>query len=119
MLTLSLLKTGQLLVCNGYKDAEYLQMALYAQLLGYRPIIVIERLSELDLALKVGDKMGVEVEIGLRARLADHGSGRWSSSAGDLSKFGLTTPEIVAAAQQLQAREQLHCLRLLHFHIGS
>jgi len=119
MLALSLLKPGQLLVCNGYKDAEYLQMALCAQLLGYRPIIVIERLNELKLALQVADDMGIEAEIGLRARLADHGSGRWSSSAGDLSKFGLTTPELVAAAQQMAARNKLHCLRLLHFHIGS
>ncbi len=119
MLALSLLKPGQLLVCNGYKDAEYLQMALSAQMLGYRTIIVIERLSELALARRVAATLGIEPNIGLRARLADHGSGRWSSSAGDLSKFGLTTPELVAAARQLQANDQLHCLRLLHFHIGS
>ncbi|MEC7751759.1 MAG: biosynthetic arginine decarboxylase [Myxococcota bacterium] len=119
MLALSLLKPGHLLICNGYKDTEYLQMALYGQLLGYRPIIVIERLSELSLALQVAETMNIEAEIGLRARLADHGSGRWSSSAGDLSKFGLTTPEIVAAVGELKAKNKLHCLRLLHFHIGS
>lgn len=119
LLCQTLLAADELLICNGFKDAEYMRTAFTAQQLGRVPVVVIERFSEVQLALQVAESMEVRPHLGLRARLADHGSGRWSSSAGDLSKFGLTTPELVAAADLLRDHGALDCLKLLHFHVGS
>ncbi len=107
------------LVCNGYKDAEYIETALYAQLLGLRPYIVLDRFAELDLVIQCSKRMGLRPHIGMRAKLSTKGSGRWKESTGDRSKFGLSAREMVQAIEKLEAVGMLDCLRLLHFHIGS
>jgi arginine decarboxylase len=108
-----------LLVCNGYKDREYIEMALLAIKLGHRPVLVIEQLPELDLALEIGQMLGIDPILGVRAKLSTKGSGHWGDSTGDRAKFGLGVPEIVEVLQRLESQKQLHCLQLLHFHIGS
>lgn len=110
---------GSLLLCNGYKDAEYIELALLARKVGRRPIIIVEKMSELALTLDIAKQLGVEPEIGFRIRLSGKGAGRWERSGGDRAKFGLTISEIVQAVHELRRREQLDVLRLLHFHIGS
>ena len=108
-----------LLLCNGYKDAEYISLALMAKKLGRRTLIIIEQLYELKLVLDAAEKLGVEADIGLRMKLSNTGSGRWKSSGGEHSKFGLFTHEIVACTEMLQNQEKGHWLKLLHFHLGS
>ncbi|MFO7653858.1 MAG: biosynthetic arginine decarboxylase [Candidatus Krumholzibacteriia bacterium] len=110
---------GALLICNGYKDRRYVELALMAQRIGRRPIIVIEKPSEIDLVLDVAAELKVQPEIGFRLRLAGKGAGRWERSGGERAKFGLNVPELVAAVEQLRQREALGCVKLLHFHIGS
>ncbi len=108
-----------LLICNGYKDRRYIELAMLAKRVGRRPIIVIEKPSEIALVLEVAAELGVEPEIGFRLRLAGKGAGRWERSGGERAKFGLTVPEIVSALDYLRERDKLDCVRLLHFHIGS
>ncbi|MDO9693775.1 MAG: biosynthetic arginine decarboxylase [Candidatus Latescibacteria bacterium] len=108
-----------LLVCNGYKDRRYIELALMAKRVGRRPIIVIEKPSEIALVLDVAGELGVEPEIGFRLRLAGKGAGRWEHSGGERAKFGLTVSEIVTALGYLRERGKLDCVRLLHFHNGS
>jgi len=108
-----------LLVCNGYKDRRYIELALMAKRVGRRPVIVIEKPSEIALVLDVAEELGVEPEIGFRLRLAGKGAGRWEHSGGERAKFGLTVSEIVAAVGFLRERGKLDCVRLLHFHNGS
>ncbi len=108
-----------LLLCNGYKDEEYISLALTAIKLGRRTLIIIEQTYELNLVLKVAAELGVEPEIGFRMKLSEKGTGRWNSSAGEQSKFGLFTNEIVACLDQLTAAGKTHWLKLLHFHMGS
>ncbi|MDD5719546.1 MAG: biosynthetic arginine decarboxylase [Candidatus Krumholzibacteria bacterium] len=108
-----------LLICNGYKDRQYLELALMSRQIGRRPIIVVEKPSEIDLLLEVSEKLEVEPEIGFRLRLAGRGAGRWERSGGERAKFGLTVTEIVAALTKLREYDKLHWVRLLHFHIGS
>ena len=110
---------GALLLCNGYKDEEYIELALLAKKLGKRSVIIIEQLYELKLALEVAERLGVEAEVGFRMKPSSKGSGRWESSGGDLAKFGLNTHEIVLATDQLRKAEKADWLKLLHFHIGS
>ncbi|WP_338442503.1 biosynthetic arginine decarboxylase [Synechococcus elongatus] len=110
---------GALLICNGYKDRDYIETAILGRRLGKTPILVIEQLEEVDLAIAASQRLGIEPILGVRAKLNARGMGRWGSSAGDRAKFGLTMPEIVAAVEKLQAANLLHCLQLLHFHIGS
>lgn len=110
---------GAVLLCNGYKDDEYIEMALLGSKIGRRPIIIIEQLYELAQVLRISDRLGIEAEIGFRMKPSSKGSGRWESSGGDMAKFGLSTHEIVVAAEQLKAANKTHCLKLLHFHIGS
>ena len=110
---------GALLICNGYKDREYIETALLATQLGHRSLIVIERLTELTLALEVARELGIRPAFGLRAKLGARGSGRWGDSTGDRAKFGLSVRQILAAIETLQQAEMLDCVRLLHFHIGS
>ena len=117
---LALLDTEDaLLVCNGYKDAAYVELALLASKLGRHSIVVIERPKELELVLKTARYLGVRPRIGVRARLAARGSGKWIESSGDRSKFGLSSNEIVAAVERLRADDLLDSLELLHFHLGS
>ncbi|MBL91335.1 MAG: arginine decarboxylase [Myxococcales bacterium] len=108
-----------LIICNGYKDAEYIEMALLAQKLGRNCVIVVEQAKELDLILKMSKELGIEPQIGVRARLASKGVGRWATSSGDKAKFGLGMSGILRLVQKLEQIEMLHTLKLLHFHIGS
>ncbi len=110
---------GSLMICNGYKDEEYVEMALSSTRLGIEVILVIEKLTELATILAVSDQIGIRPKIGVRSKLSFKGSGRWKTSVGDRSKFGLTAREMVTVAETLRERGQLDCLALLHFHIGS
>jgi arginine decarboxylase len=108
-----------LVLCNGYKDRAYIETALLAQKLGRRVVITMDRLAELDTILAASRELEIEPIIGIRARLATRGAGKWVESTGDRSKFGLTTGEMVEAVERLRAENKLGCLQLLHFHIGS
>ena len=108
-----------LIVCNGYKDEEYIETALMASKLGRTVLIVVEKFSELALIADTAKKMGVRPRIGIRVKLAAKGSGRWEASGGDRSKFGLSTREVVEAINFLRENDLLNCFELLHFHLGS
>jgi arginine decarboxylase len=110
---------GSLIVCNGYKDAEFIKMAMLGIRLGKTVITVVEKLEELRQIITVSKQMGVEPLIGIRTRLLSKGAGRWADSGGENAKFGLSTAEILAATEMLKAENLSHCLKLLHFHIGS
>jgi arginine decarboxylase len=110
---------GRLLICNGYKDAEYIRLALDAQTLGLQTIIVIEKLSEVQTIVRVARERGVRPTLGMRARLSRPGAGRWRKSSGDKAKFGLSAAGLLAAVGELREAGFLDCLKLLHFHIGS
>lgn len=107
------------IVCNGYKDQVYVETALLAQQLGRNPILVIDRFEELELVLEIAKDLGVKPSLGIRARLSSRGAGRWNESGGSKSKFGLSASEIVRLIERLREVDQLDCLELLHFHIGS
>ena len=115
----SLTTTDALLICNGYKDREYIETALLGQQLGQTVIIVLEQIEEVQLVIETSQRLGIKPIVGVRAKLSAKGMGRWGDSAGDRAKFGLTIPEILQAVRDLQAAELLDCLQLLHFHIGS
>jgi arginine decarboxylase len=108
-----------LIICNGYKDEEYIETALMASKLGRTVLIVVEKFSELALIAETAKKVGVRPRIGMRVKLAAKGSGRWEASGGDRSKFGLSTREVVEAINFLRANDLLSCFELLHFHLGS
>jgi len=108
-----------LIVCNGYKDAAFVRMALLGTKLGKKVIMVVEKLEELRQIIAVSKQLGVEPSIGVRARLLSKGGGKWAESAGENAKFGLTTAELLAATEMLKAENLAHCFKLLHFHIGS
>jgi arginine decarboxylase len=108
-----------LVVCNGYKDEEYIETALMASKLGRTVLIVVEKFSELPLIAEVAKKVGVRPRIGVRVKLASKGSGRWEASGGDRSKFGLSTREVVEAINFMKANDLLSCFELMHFHLGS
>jgi arginine decarboxylase len=108
-----------LVLCNGYKDRAFIETALLAQKLGRKVVITIDRLGELETIISTAAEVSVRPVIGVRARLSTKGAGKWVESTGDRSKFGLTTAEIVATVERLEAAEMLDCLQLLHFHIGS
>lgn len=108
-----------LLICNGYKDREYIETAMLARRLGHQTIIVLEQMAEVSLAIELAQKLGIAPILGVRAKLSTQGMGRWGISTGGRAKFGLTLPEMVMVVRQLAAVEMLDCLQLLHFHIGS
>jgi arginine decarboxylase len=108
-----------LIICNGYKDRSYIQMALLARKLGRNCIVVIEKMDELDRVLEVAKELRTAPVIGIRAKLSAKGSGRWQSSGGDRAKFGLTIKEMVTVVERLKEEGMLDILQLLHFHIGS
>lgn len=110
---------GALIVCNGYKDCEFIKMALLGIKLGKRVIMVVEKLEELRQIISVSKQLAVEPLLGIRARLLAKGAGRWAESGGENAKFGLSTAEILAATELLRAENLTHCLKLVHFHIGS
>jgi arginine decarboxylase len=109
----------RLIICNGYKDALFIRMALSGKRLGKRVILVVEKLSELRQILAVARELGVEPDLGIRVRLHAKGRGKWEASSGDHAKFGLPTADLLAAVELLRAEGWLHCFQLLHFHIGS
>ena len=120
MIALALLDTpGALLICNGYKDREYIETAMLAQRLGQTSIIVIEQVEEVDLVIAAHRQLGIKPILGVRAKLSTQGMGRWGTSTGDRAKFGLTIPEIMGAVNKLREANLLDCLQLMHFHIGS
>ena len=108
-----------LVVCNGYKDEEYVESALFASKLGRTVIMVVEKMSELALIRAVSQRTGIAPRIGMRAKLATRGSGHWEASGGDRSKFGLTAQELMEAIGYLREHEMLDSFELLHFHLGS
>ena len=112
-------QSDSIIVCNGYKDQSYIELALLAQKMGKRIFIVVEKLNELDIIAKVAKKMDVKPNIGIRIKLASSGSGKWEESGGDASKFGLTSAELLDALELLDKKDMRDCLRLIHFHIGS
>jgi arginine decarboxylase len=120
LVALAMLDTeGALIVCNGYKDRAYIEMALLAQRLGRSPILVVDRPSEVDVLIKTARELGIHPHVGIRARLAARGEGKWVESSGDRAKFGLSASEIVYAVDRLRAEDMLDSLEMLHFHIGS
>src|SRR6266536_585540 len=109
---------GSLIISNGYKDASFIRIALLGTKLGKKVIMVVEKLEELRQIIAVSRQLGVEPLIGIRARLLSKGGGRWAESGGENAKFGLSTAELLAATEMLQAENLSHCFKLLHFHIG-
>ncbi len=108
-----------LIICNGYKDSLFIQNALLGRKLGKRVILVVEKLEELHQILAVSRDVGVEPMIGVRVRLAAKGAGKWATSGGENAKFGLSTADLVAASTTLKEAGLEHCLKLVHFHVGS
>ena len=112
-------QSDSLIICNGYKDQAYIELALLAQKMGKRIFIVVEKLNELETIAKVAKKLNVKPNLGIRIKLASSGSGKWEESGGDASKFGLTSAELLQALDILKQKGMQECLRLIHFHIGS
>ncbi len=110
---------GGLIVCNGYKDREYIRLALIGQRLGHRIFLVIEKPSELDIILEESAKLGVRPLLGLRIRLASVGAGNWQNSGGEKAKFGLSATQILDMVGRLRQLDHLDSLQMLHFHLGS
>src|SRR4030081_2918212 len=108
-----------LIICNGYKDAAYIRIALLGRKLGKSVIIVVEKLEELEQTIRAAKEVGVEPHIGIRVRLYSKGAGKWAPSGGENAKFGLDTTSLVAASEMLKAAGLAHCLKLDHFHVGS
>ncbi|MFL5640492.1 MAG: biosynthetic arginine decarboxylase [Gemmatimonadaceae bacterium] len=111
--------TDHLIVCNGYKDEEFMRLALMGQKLGHQVFIVLEQLSEVDVLLQVADELGVNPTAGVRIKLYSEGSGRWAKSGGEKSKFGLSTAQLVRLVDKLKSLNRLDILKLIHFHLGS
>lgn len=112
-------KASSVIVCNGYKDNEYIRLALIGEKLGHKVYIVLEKLSELKMVLAESKRLGVKPRLGLRARLAFQGKGKWQASGGEKSKFGLSAAQILTVVDQLKQNDMLDSLQLLHFHLGS
>jgi arginine decarboxylase len=111
--------TDHLIICNGYKDEEFMRLALMGQKLGHKVFIVLEQLSEIDVLLQVADEMGVTPTAGIRIKLASRGFGRWKESGGEKSKFGLSAAQLMEAIDKLKAAGRLDIIKLIHFHLGS
>lgn len=111
--------TDSLIICNGYKDESYIELALLAQKMGKQVFIVVEKLNELDLTIELAKRLKVKPNIGIRIKLASSGSGKWEESGGDGSKFGLNSSELLRAIAILRSQGMEDCVRLIHFHIGS
>ena len=116
---LGLAQAGSLVVCNGYKDADYIRIALIGRKLGIDVVIVIEKPSELEHVIAESKSLGVEPKLGVRVRLASIGAGKWQNTGGDKSKFGLTPTQLLALVERLRDAGLTHTMRLLHFHMGS
>lgn len=112
-------QSDALIICNGYKDQSYIELALLAQKMGKRIFIVVEKLNEIDLIAHAAKKLNVKPNLGIRIKLASSGSGKWAESGGDASKFGLTSSELLNALELLDNKGLHDSLKLIHFHIGS
>jgi len=112
-------RTDHMIVCNGYKDEEYIRLALMGQKLGHEVLIVLEKINEVDILLKVAKEMKVRPTAGVRIKLSTQGVGRWSQSGGERSKFGLNASQLVRVVDKLSAEGQLDILQMIHFHLGS
>ncbi len=110
---------GGVIVCNGYKDREYIRLALMGRQLGHSIYIVVEKLSELELVISESAALGIKPLIGVRARLASIGAGKWQNTGGEKSKFGLSAGQILQVVERLRAAQMLDSLQLLHVHLGS
>ena len=110
---------NSIIVCNGYKDEDYVELALLAQKMGRRIFLVVEKINELKLISSVSKRLGIKPNIGIRIKLSSSGSGKWEESGGDVSKFGLNSSELLTALEYLEKNKMADCLRLIHFHIGS
>ena len=110
---------NSIIICNGYKDEDYVELALLAQKMGKRIFIVVEKLNELRLIANVSRRLGIVPNIGFRIKLTSAGSGKWEESGGDVSKFGLNSSELLAALEFLEKNKLVSSLKLIHFHIGS
>ncbi len=111
--------SNSLIICNGYKDEDYVELALLAQKMGRRIYLVVEKLNELKLIARMAKRLDVRPNIGIRIKLASSGSGKWEESGGDASKFGLTSSELLEALDFIEKKDMKDCLKLIHFHIGS
>lgn len=111
--------TDSMIICNGYKDEAYIELALLAQKMGKRIFLVVEKLNELKLIASIAKRMKIQPSIGIRIKLASSGSGKWENSGGDISKFGLTSSELLKALDFLEKNKMKKSFQLLHFHIGS
>lgn len=111
--------TRSVIVCNGYKDREYIRLALIGEKMGHNVYLVIEKMSEIDIVLEEAERLNVEPRLGVRARLASQGSGKWQSSGGEKSKFGLAATQVLQLVETLREANCLNSLQLLHFHLGS
>lgn len=112
-------QSNSIIVCNGYKDEDYVELALLAQKMGRRIYLVVEKLNELKLIADVAKRLGISPNIGIRIKLSSSGSGKWEESGGDVSKFGLNSSELLDALSFLEKNNMQECLKLIHFHIGS
>ena len=110
---------NSLIICNGYKDENYVELALLAQKMGRRIFLVVEKLNELRLIADISKRLKIRPNIGIRIKLASSGSGKWEESGGDGSKFGLNSSELLGALDFLEKAKMTDCLKLIHFHIGS
>lgn len=110
---------NSLIICNGYKDENYIELALLAQKMGRRIFLVVEKLNELKLIASISKRLKIHPNIGIRIKLASSGSGKWEESGGDVSKFGLNSSELLEALDILEKNKMQDCLHLIHFHIGS
>lgn len=107
------------IICNGYKDREFIRLALISQSLGHPTYIVIEKMSELFIALEEAERLNIPPQLGIRIRLASIGNGNWQNSGGERSKFGLTPDQVISCVEHLESVRKLDCLKLIHFHLGS
>ena len=110
---------NSLIICNGYKDENYIELALLAQKMGRRIFLVVEKMNELKLIADISKRLKIRPNIGIRIKLASSGSGKWEESGGDGSKFGLNSSELLDALDFLERAKMTDCLKLIHFHIGS
>ena len=111
--------SDSIIVCNGHKDQNFIELALLAQKMGKRVFLVIEKLPELDIIARTAEKLGVRPNLGIRIKLASRGTGKWEESGGDASKFGLNSTELLQALNKLEDLGLRDCFKLIHFHIGS
>ncbi|MGA2655392.1 MAG: biosynthetic arginine decarboxylase [Gammaproteobacteria bacterium] len=119
VLALSPVDKDSIIICNGYKDREYIQLALIGNELGHQVYIIIEKISELEVVLNEAKRMNVTPKLGFRVRLASMGKGRWQNTGGEKAKFGLSSEQVLSAIETLREHNLLHCLHALHMHMGS